>query len=97
MLTPVAYTLPEQVPEALNLIDDFIAEVKRVRTSLELLEAWSPDDDYGDVWETSSSTVRHVGWRPANSSHRIDQGRSPSYGSCVLDSGRASVCNLARS
>ncbi|GLZ73519.1 Tn3 family transposase post-transcriptional regulator TnpC [Burkholderia contaminans] len=42
-------TLPEQVLDALDLIDDFIAELTRVRAFLEPLEALSPDDDYGDV------------------------------------------------
>ena len=37
-------TLPEQVLDALDLIDDFIAELTRVRTFLEPLEALSPDN-----------------------------------------------------
>ncbi|HEX7913706.1 MAG TPA: Tn3 family transposase [Paraburkholderia sp.] len=58
-------TIPEQVLAALDLIDDFIAELTRVRTFLEPLEALSLNDDCGDVLETSSSTVRRVGRRPA--------------------------------
>ncbi|MBB5503509.1 hypothetical protein [Paraburkholderia sp. MM5384-R2] len=42
-------TLAEQVLNALDVIDDFIAKLTRVRTFLEPLEALSPDDDCGDV------------------------------------------------
>jgi hypothetical protein len=42
-------TLPEQVMDALDLIDDFVAAFTRVRAILEPLEALSPNDMSGDV------------------------------------------------
>ncbi len=42
-------SFPEQVLDALDVIDDFIAELTRARTFLEPLEALSPDDDGSDV------------------------------------------------
>ncbi|KVF30421.1 transposase [Burkholderia vietnamiensis] len=41
-------TFPEQVLDALDLIDEFIAELTRVRTTLEPLEALYPNDEFGD-------------------------------------------------
>lgn len=41
-------TLPEQVLDALDLIDEFVMELTRVRTILEPLEALQPDDGFGD-------------------------------------------------
>jgi hypothetical protein len=41
-------TLPEQVLDALDLIDEFVAELTRVRTILEPLEALYPDDEFGE-------------------------------------------------
>ncbi|RZF23710.1 transposase [Paraburkholderia sp. UYCP14C] len=42
-------TLPEQVMDALDLLDDFVAELTGVRAILEPLEALSPNDKSGDV------------------------------------------------
>ncbi|HDR8909184.1 transposase [Burkholderia multivorans] len=41
-------TLPEQVLDALDLIDDFVMELTRVREILEPLEALHPDDGFGE-------------------------------------------------
>lgn len=40
-------TFPEQVRNALDLIDEFTAELAQVRTTLEPLEALFPDDEFG--------------------------------------------------
>ncbi|MHB9842074.1 Tn3 family transposase post-transcriptional regulator TnpC [Paraburkholderia terrae] len=40
-------TLPEQVLDTLDLIDEFVMELTRVRTVLEPLEALQPDDRFG--------------------------------------------------
>ncbi len=40
-------TLPEQVLNALDLIDEFVMELTRVRTILEPLEALHPGDGFG--------------------------------------------------
>lgn len=42
-------TLPERVLDALDLIDEFVIELTRVRTILEPLEALSPNDKSGGV------------------------------------------------
>lgn len=39
-------TLPERVLDALDLIDEFVEELTRVRTVLEPLEALYPDEDF---------------------------------------------------
>ena len=41
-------SLPEQVLEALDLIDVFVTELTRVKTILEPLEALHPDDGFGE-------------------------------------------------
>lgn len=41
-------TLPEQVLDALDLIDEFVAELTQVRTILAPLEALHPDDVFGE-------------------------------------------------
>ncbi|MBN3788930.1 Tn3 family transposase post-transcriptional regulator TnpC [Burkholderia sp. Ac-20353] len=41
-------TLPEQVLDTLDLIDEFVAELTQVRTILEPLEALYADDESGD-------------------------------------------------
>ncbi|ARM04496.1 transposase [Burkholderia pseudomallei] len=41
-------TLPERVLDALDLIDEFIGELARVRTILEPLEALYPDNEFGE-------------------------------------------------
>ncbi|KUY56313.1 MULTISPECIES: Tn3 family transposase post-transcriptional regulator TnpC [unclassified Burkholderia] len=40
--------LPERVLEALDLIDEFVDELTRVRTILEPLDALQPDEDFGE-------------------------------------------------
>lgn len=40
-------TFPEQVRDALDLIDEFVAELTQVRTTLEPLEGLFPDDEFG--------------------------------------------------
>ncbi|KVU54164.1 transposase [Burkholderia ubonensis] len=42
-------TFPEQVLDALDLIDEFVSELARVRTILEPLEALYPDDEFGEA------------------------------------------------
>ncbi|MGF6482894.1 hypothetical protein OKW34_004206 [Paraburkholderia youngii] len=41
-------TLAERVLDALDLIDEFVGELMRVRTLLEPLEALQPDEDFGE-------------------------------------------------
>ncbi|ABO59033.1 Tn3 family transposase post-transcriptional regulator TnpC [Burkholderia vietnamiensis] len=41
-------TFPEQVLNALDLIDEFVEELTRVRTILEPLEALYPDENFGE-------------------------------------------------
>ncbi|WP_421380867.1 Tn3 family transposase post-transcriptional regulator TnpC (plasmid) [Paraburkholderia sp. DD10] len=41
-------TLPERVLDALDLIDEYVMELTRVRTILEPLEALHPDDGFGE-------------------------------------------------
>lgn len=41
-------TFPEQVQDALDLIDEFISELTRVRTTLQPLEALYPNDQFGE-------------------------------------------------
>lgn len=40
--------VPEQVLDALDLIDEFVMELTRVREILEPLEALHPDDGFGE-------------------------------------------------
>ncbi|RQU96226.1 transposase [Burkholderia cenocepacia] len=40
-------TLPERVLDTLDLIDEFVTELMRVRTILEPLEALYPDEEFG--------------------------------------------------
>lgn len=40
--------LPERVLDALDLIDEFVMELTRVRTILEPLEALHPSDEFGE-------------------------------------------------
>ena len=43
-----AGTLPDRVLDALDMVDEYVMELTRVRTILEPLEALRPDDGFGE-------------------------------------------------
>lgn len=50
-------TFPEQVFDAVNLIDEFVANLMAVRAVLEPLEALYPDDASGDGWRIRETRI----------------------------------------